>query len=173
MNPSKGKNSFSNEPQQPPLPGEYWFEEQGFYAGITPSGWHLILPDSPSCYFQDIPWGTSALQPIDGADSEHDGLANTHAMARANSELALRICALPGTCYLPSRFESALLYATLYKQIARGDWYWTSTQYSSRNAWFQYFSTGFQLNNSKDLRARARAVRRLACARTSHLLPLR
>jgi hypothetical protein len=39
-------------------------------------------------------------------------------------------------------------------------WYWSSTQYSRHNAWFQYFGVGNQFHNDKDVQARARAVRR-------------
>jgi hypothetical protein len=39
-------------------------------------------------------------------------------------------------------------------------WYWTSTQYSRGNAWFQSFSGGYQLSHDKFTELRARAVRR-------------
>jgi hypothetical protein len=38
-------------------------------------------------------------------------------------------------------------------------WYWSSTQYSSRYAWFQTFDTGRQSYGFKKFEARARAVR--------------
>lgn len=39
-------------------------------------------------------------------------------------------------------------------------WYWTSTQYSALSAWCQGFDDGYQGNNGKDDKLRARAVRR-------------
>ena len=62
---------------------------------------------------------------------------------------------------LPTRFESALLYANLRDQIDTAGWYWTGTQYSASYAWMQYFLSGSQSLNTKDLGGRARAVRRL------------
>ena len=62
---------------------------------------------------------------------------------------------------LPTRFESALLYAMLRDQIELGDWYWTSTQTSAGIAWVQGFNHGGQFNNLKSDTGRARAVRRL------------
>ena len=60
---------------------------------------------------------------------------------------------------LPTRFESALLYATLSDQIERDDWYWTGTQFSEADAWIQGFFNGYQFNDFKSTKARARAVR--------------
>jgi len=45
----------------------------------------------------------------------------------------------------PQAFEEAL--------------YWSSTQYSSLNAWFQYFSHGYQSDDDKSSELRARVVR--------------
>jgi hypothetical protein len=155
----------SSQGATPPLPGQYWPEQQGWYAGIQRSedgltSWHLILLDAPECYFEDVEWGKYGKK-IKGADFEFDGLANTIAMAEAGNELAQRIRALPGDCYLPSRFESALLYATVRAQIKTGDWYWTSTQTSAYDAWMQHFSHGGQYLSDKSSTGRARAVRRL------------
>jgi hypothetical protein len=149
----------------PPLPGQYWPAQKGWYAGICRSedgltGWHLILPKGPKFYFKDVTWGERGHD-IAGAKNNFDGPANTIAMAEAGSALALKIRKLPGDCYLPSRFESALLYAMLRDQIELGDCYWTSTQYSDGYAWFQLFSLGSQGCLSKRSTCRARAVRRL------------
>jgi hypothetical protein len=38
-------------------------------------------------------------------------------------------------------------------------WYWSSTQYSSSYAWYQYFGYGLQSYYGKEFEARARAVR--------------
>ncbi|MEP6770269.1 MAG: DUF1566 domain-containing protein [Polaromonas sp.] len=62
---------------------------------------------------------------------------------------------------LPTRFESALLYANLQDQLDTEAWHWTGTQYSDSSAWGQYFNDGYQGNLTKSYEARARAVRRL------------
>ena len=149
----------------PPIPGQYWPAQKGWYAGICRSedglsGWHLILPKGDKFYFKDVPWGERG-QDVAGATKNFDGLANTIAMAAAGSVLAIKIRKLPGDCYLPSRFESALLYAMLRDQIELGDWYWTSTQGSAGYAWVQHFYNGYQGDHYKSFTGRARAVRRL------------
>jgi len=40
------------------------------------------------------------------------------------------------------------------------EWYWSSTQSSPNDAWFQGFDDGYQVNNDKAYEGRARAVRR-------------
>ena len=60
---------------------------------------------------------------------------------------------------LPTRFEAALLYATVRDQIYLGTWYWTGTQFSESSAWYQLFNDGGQLNYGKSSKASARAVR--------------
>jgi hypothetical protein len=62
--------------------------------------------------------------------------------------------------HLPSRDESALLYAHAREHINTRYWYWTSTQYSESFAWSQYFDYGDQVSYDKKYEARARAVRR-------------
>ena len=62
---------------------------------------------------------------------------------------------------LPTRFESALLYANLRDQIDTAGWYWTGTQSSAGTAWVQDFNDGSQYDDTKDDEGRARAVRRL------------
>jgi len=64
---------------------------------------------------------------------------------------------------LPTRFESALLYANLRDQVDIDYWYWTGTQHEREPswAWYQYFGYGDQHHGHKDFRGRARAVRRV------------
>jgi hypothetical protein len=60
---------------------------------------------------------------------------------------------------VPTRFQSALLYANVRGVLDEDDWHWTSTEYSERHAWFQLFNGGLQYDNDKSYEARARAVR--------------
>lgn len=64
---------------------------------------------------------------------------------------------------LPTRMDSALLYANARGQIDDSYWHWTATPSGGdeRYAWVQYFLDGNQLNDRKDVRYRARAVRRV------------
>ena len=62
---------------------------------------------------------------------------------------------------LPTRFESALLYANVRDQLVTDEWHWTSTQDSAGFAWMQYFGYGNQDISYKFDTGRARAVRRL------------
>jgi hypothetical protein len=68
---------------------------------------------------------------------------------------------LGGGASLPTRAESALLYANLKTEIDSTEWHWTGTQYSDRNAWLQLFGNGNQDNGLKSYEGRCRAVRRL------------
>jgi hypothetical protein len=65
-----------------------------------------------------------------------------------------------GDWYLPSRAELALMYNQ--KEVIggfSGDYYWSSTEFSSVTAWSQNFSTGAQFNLSKSLPYGVRAIR--------------
>ena len=64
---------------------------------------------------------------------------------------------------LPTRFESALLFANLRDKIDPDYWYWTATEHASEPswAWYQYFGNGGQYYIRELNRSRARAVRRV------------
>ena len=68
---------------------------------------------------------------------------------------------------LPTRNESALLYANVRDQIDQDYWYWTSTPHASEPSWArgQHFGDGTQYYSLKDYRPRHRAVRRVPVAR--------
>lgn len=63
---------------------------------------------------------------------------------------------------LPTRQESALLYASL-KPAFELTWHWTGEQYAgdASGAWSQFFDDGTQYTNDKGYKGRVRAVRRL------------
>ena len=61
---------------------------------------------------------------------------------------------------LPTRFESALLYAHLRDKIEdKSDWYWTSTPSSDGGVWVQHFNRGSQNNGHDGYKLLAVAVR--------------
>ncbi len=62
---------------------------------------------------------------------------------------------------LPTRFESALLYANLQDKLDTNEWHWTGTQSSEDGAWTQSFYGGRQDSIGKPYEALARAVSRL------------
>lgn len=64
---------------------------------------------------------------------------------------------------LPTRFESAMLYANVRDKIDQDYWYWTATPQASGPAWAwgQSCSYGYQSTGLKGYLCRARAVRRV------------
>jgi len=152
----------------PPAIGDYWAGQGGIYAGLVrgrdgASDYHLVLATDPKSVFTQRSIGTYGTD-VNGATSDHDGAANTQAYAEAGSDLCKEILALEidghTDFYLPSRVEARLLWCNLPEQFEK-EWYLTSTQYSSGDAWGQYFDYGGQGTDDKKFEARARAVRRL------------
>ncbi len=62
---------------------------------------------------------------------------------------------------VPTRWESALLYANLQDQFDTTYTYWANTQYSESHAFIQYFGIGVQHFGSKDYERRVCFVRRV------------
>ncbi len=119
--------------------GEYWAGMGGIYAGVARGrdgepDYHLILcKEDPK---KDCTW-QAALD-----------LAKT-ITADGHSDFSV-----------PTRFESALLYANLHDQFEADRWHWTSTQYSELDAWMQHFANGSQDSSTKSTGRRVRVVRR-------------
>lgn len=152
----------------PPRIGEAWATQGGVYVGIMRGrdgkpDYHLVAAIGEH-ELEDVEWGAYGKE-IEGAASYHDGQANTAAMAAADLDLAKRIQALDidghTGWYLPSQAEAHLLAANVKEAMNQGDYYWTSTQYSARSAWCQYFDDGNQGIGSKDEELRAVAVRQI------------
>ena len=149
-----------------PAIGQLWKEQGGIYAGIirglsgAPDN-HLVVAPAETGEISSIAWGP--YKTIKGADSYHDGRANTEAMAAAGLDLgkAIKALAIDGHTdwHLPSQAEMHLLAANLKDEFNQDDWYWTSTQYSANLAWTQDFGNGGQYRSSKSYEGRARAVR--------------
>jgi len=86
---------------------------------------------------------------------------------RQNYEASIELAKAvnPGTdSHLPTRTESALLYATLRDQIEKDSWYWTSTYYDDDKdaAFVQGFTFGGQCYTILGNEGRALAVSRFA-----------
>ena len=124
-----------------PAIGAYWPGQGGIYAGVArgrdgEADYHLILcQEAPT---QGFTW-------------------------QAALDLAKTITADGHSDFIvPTRFESALLYANLQDQFDTDHWYWTSTQCSETRAWGQCFGNGDQLDGGKGYERRVRFARRLA-----------
>lgn len=152
--------------------GEYWAEQGGVLAGLMRGengkpDYFLIVPTDPAAEVESITWGGKG-ENEENASSEFDGQANTlalavdseieHPAAQWAHELAIGKF---DDFYLPSRRELALLYANVPELFKKGEWYWSSTQYSEAYAWIQAFYTGRQTSHWKNYYYRARAVRRV------------
>ncbi len=85
-----------------------------------------------------------------------DGAANTDAILAGctDDETAAKLCRdLGPDWFLPSRGELNLMYTNLHLKGHGGfapDWYWSSTEGDDDDAWFQFFSDGFQDRIGKD-----------------------
>lgn len=112
---------------------------------------------------EDAQWGPYGAS-IEGAESYHDGRANTQAMAEASSDLAKQVLALDieghADWFLSSQADAHLLAANA-KHLLKPEGYWTSTQSSAISAWYQSFGYGYQDIDGKDVELRAVPVRRL------------
>lgn len=120
-----------------PVPGL----DGAIYAGIAPAEGgmpqaHLILWKDSYSSPQDFETSVAFAKAVDPATDSH----------------------------LPTRTESALLYATVRDQIKKDDWYWTSTYYDEDKdcAFVQYFGNGVPDGNDLDDGYRALAVSRFA-----------
>jgi hypothetical protein len=150
----------------PPRIGEHWAGQGGVYVGIMrgrdgQADHHLVAAIGAN-ELEDVTWGEYGKK-IEGCGSYHDGKANTAAMAAAGYDIAKRIQALDiegnTDWHLPSQAEAHLLAANIREAMNQGDYYWTSTQYSADDAWYQTFGSGDQVIDNKDAELRAVAVR--------------
>jgi hypothetical protein len=138
--PSDPVTGSPTEQNTPPKIGEYWPGQGGIYAGMArgrdgESDYPLIL--STEVPGRDFKWQ-------DALDHAKTITADGH------SDFTV-----------PTRFESALLYANLQDQFDTDYWYWTSTQFSELSAWGQHFGHGEQYDGIKYYERRCRFVRRL------------
>jgi len=140
-----------------------------FFVDVQPFA--LIVAPKAEGEFPRAVWN-KGLERVAGALSDFDGLANTSAMAEADSALATKILALRladhDDWYLPSRGELLLAWSAraALPEAERfdKDWYWSSTQSAdvSDYAWGQGFYYGGQDGWPKGYELMARAVRRVS-----------
>jgi hypothetical protein len=121
--------------------GELWPAQGGRYAGVA--------------------------RGEDGAPDQHLVMCETPADTKMDWESAKRWAAAlrapnHADWRLPTRFESALLYAHLREFIDTDYWYWTATPYGDGYAWGQNFGGGTQGSYGTSFKARALAVRRFS-----------
>lgn len=124
----------------------------------------VIVPAADGAEITATAW-SDEYNKIEGADSQHDGRANTAAMAAAGIKLGQQVAALDlhghKDWYLPAAAELRALSATVPELLDKDDWYWSSTQYSRHGAWFQDFEYGLSSSVGKDLEPRVRPVRQI------------
>lgn len=120
-----------------PVPGL----DGAIYAGIAPAEGgmpqaHLVLWKDSCSSAQDFETSVAFAKAVDPATDSH----------------------------LPTRTESALLYAAVRDQIKKDDWYWTSTYYDEDKdaAFVQLFLNGYQGYGNLYDEFRALAVSRFA-----------
>jgi len=135
--PAANGESTGVAPELPPCIGDAWPAQQGIYAGVSRG--EDGAPDAHIVLLDEIPekelkWSDAVMW----------------AEGRGNG------------ARLPTRFESALLYANVRDKLDTDGWYWTGTQHSVAAAFVQYFDDGYQYYDGKAFEGRARAVRRLA-----------
>lgn len=123
-------------PSSAPRIGDAWPGIDGVYAGVSRG--RDGEPDAPLILLnarpdRDMTW----QEAVEWAKSLGDG-------AR-----------------LPTRFESALLYANVQDQVDKDRVHWTGEPYSGADAWAQNFDDGYPYWDRHSGTLQARAVRRL------------
>lgn len=152
---------------KPPAIGEYWQGQGGIYVGRGRGrdggrDYSLILPTDKSAIFEKRSIGTYGTD-VTGATSDHDGLANTIALAAAGSDLCKEALSVEidghKDFYVPSRMDLRLMWANV-PELFEKEWYLSSTQWSSCDAWSQHFCYGTSYDSNKTLVARVVLCRR-------------
>lgn len=100
------------------------------------------------------------------AKSRTDGKANTDAMVLDGCPAAIKVREMTigghSDWYLPSLGELNSAASNVAELFSTDGYYWTSTQYSSINAFVQDFEIGYSYWDFKDDERRARAFRRIS-----------
>lgn len=141
------------------------------FAGYHPiTQEHLFIPTTDQGTTSE--WKTSTGTDDIATDSTWDGRANTNQVANSTTFPAFKLCKDLSTgghsdWYLPSQVEAYYLWSVRGTIEAGGNItnfqnasYWSSTEYNTSYAWFQYFSDGDQYYDSKNNTYSVRCVRR-------------
>jgi len=147
----------SHTPPAPAGVAEIWSDLQATASASTPPAIGSTWPGQGGIF---VGWARGENGAPDAAlimaPDLSDKLTWSDAVARAQTVTADG----HSDFHLPTRFESALIYACARDAVDIKYWYWTSTQYSDGFAWSQGFDDGYQDNYDKFSKGRARAVRR-------------
>lgn len=149
-----------------PAIGEYWPGQGGVYIAKLPAlhhlpERHLILATEEK---DGLAWGQGGKE-VPGADSQHDGHANTQALLQHGDHPAAAWAAAHqadghSDFYLPSRLELLMCWLAAPQLFKKDGWYWSSSQFSRSHAWCQGFERGGSYGSGvKDNELRARPVR--------------
>ncbi|MDF3822368.1 hypothetical protein P3G55_20875 [Leptospira sp. 96542] len=155
----------------PPAIGQYWPGQGGVYMGVRPAignlpAGHMVYSDEMS-----EPLAYGKYKRIPGADSAHDGRANTDALIAAAADNDGSPAAAWAHGYtkdghadfvLPSQADLVMAYLharAADSQVFGTDVLWSSTQGSADVAFAQDFEYGFSGWGDKDGKFRVRALR--------------
>jgi hypothetical protein len=159
------RNSNYAEAKYLPSIGEFY--KGGIIFYLDGNGGGLVCTESDQS--TDAEWGCYGTTIGGTGTGVGTGAANTAAIVAGCGEsgIAARICndlVLNGYSdwFLPSKDELNLMYQNLKLAGIGGfadNYYWSSSEYSSDDAWVQYFFNGFQGYYNKNYSTRVRAVR--------------
>jgi len=144
--------------------------------GTVFAGWNPVTQDQLFIPTTDqgttSKWKTSTGTNDIATDSTDDGRANTNQVANTTTFPAFKLCKDLGAgshndWYLPSQVELYYLWS-VRGAIEAGNhitnfqntYYWSSTEYNTTDAWYQYFAGGVGFTSSKTGSYRVRCVRR-------------
>ena len=149
-----------------PAIGQPWPGQGGIYIGELPPaalrpGAHIVVSEEEA---QRMEWGNYGTK-VEGANSRHDGRANTQALlSTGNNHPAAAWCAQYTAeghtdFHLPSTLELSIASALCPEVFSQADLYWASTQLSALSAFAQAFENGDSDWDFKGSEFRVRAVR--------------
>ncbi len=150
-----------------PALGELWPEQGGHFAGIFNAAdgslYALIVPPKDVGELGQFQWGKYG-QDVQGANSLTDGQLNTQAMLANKNSAAHCLAGFEHQefkdWYLPSKGELASAHMHCQNTFKPDEYYWSSTQYSAYNAWYEGFDYGNTDIYGKNYTLRVLPVRR-------------
>jgi hypothetical protein len=163
----------------PPVTQEYKIGDTGpaggviFYVNPQAGEWKYLEAAPASTEWSGIRWGARGVNAGGKGAGVGEGKSNTQTILKAMNEIGESVPAVQQCVnlnhggfrdwFLPSKAELNLMYSNLKLNNLGGfknEWYWSSTEVNSEQAWRQNFSDGSQSNgNNKDYTYYVRAVR--------------